>query len=290
VTATAPYRPPVLDGRRRRVTVLVVGVVPFAGTVLAIVRLWNRLVTWQDVALLLGMIGLCGIGLSAGYHRMTSHRSFRAHPAVRATLLALGAMAVEGGPITWASTHLKHHALADRDGDPHSPVEGLFHAHLGWMLDGAEVEPQRYGRWLLEDRMAIFFERTAGLWVLVGLAVPFALGGWSGLLWGGLVRVFLTHHITWSVNSICHTFGDRPFETQDRSHNQWLVGVLAFGDGWHNNHHAFPASAFHGLRWWQVDLSGYVIRALERLGLVSDVVRVEPDRIERLRAPRRRPA
>jgi stearoyl-CoA desaturase (delta-9 desaturase) len=147
---------------------------------------------------------------------------------------------------------------------------------MGWFLAGFQDDPQTYGTWLHKDPLVRFFQRTFWWWVALGFAIPFALGGWTGVLWGGWVRVFLSHHITFSVNSICHTFGRAPFETGDRSRNQWLVGLLAFGEGWHNNHHAFPRSAFHGLRWWQIDISGYLILALERLGLAWNVYRVAP--------------
>ncbi|MGZ3675908.1 MAG: acyl-CoA desaturase, partial [Ktedonobacterales bacterium] len=163
-------------------------------------------------------------------------------------------------------------------------LDGFFHAHLGWIFAETDADPRRYCRHLLRDRLVLFVSRTHLLWVVLAMAIPFAiggvLGGWAGaltgLLWGGLVRQFLTHHVTWSVNSICHTFGKRAFETNDASRNEWIVGLLALGEGWHNNHHAFPRSAFHGLRWWQFDLAGYVIRLLERLGLAHDVYRVTP--------------
>ena len=264
--------------------VLLIVVVPLLATGLAVRLLWQRAVQWTDLALLATMYILVAIGVTVGYHRMLTHRSFTPHPAVKFVLLVLGSMALEGDAITWTATHTKHHALADRPGDPHSPLDGFFHAHLGWIFAEPDADPKVYCRHLLRDRMVVFVSRTHLLWVALALAIPCAiggaLGGWlgalTGLLWGGLVRQFLTHHVTWSVNSICHTFGKRAFETNDASRNEWLVGLLAFGEGWHNNHHAFPRSAFHGLRWWQFDLAGYVIRLLERLGLAHDVYRVAP--------------
>ena len=256
--------------------VLVIVIVPFLGTILAIGLLWQQAVRWSDLALLVTLYTLNAFGLTIGYHRMLTHRSFRPHPAVKAILLVLGSMAVASPPIEFAATHIKHHAQSDREGDPHSPLEGLFHSHLGWLFKDRFADPQVYCRHLLKDAIVVFVNRSFLLWVGLSLAIPFALGGWTGLLWGGLVRIFLVHHFSFSVNSICHTFGKRDFETNDRSHNQWIVGVLAFGEGWHNNHHAFPRSAFHGLSWWQLDLSGYVIWTLERLGLVHDVYRVPP--------------
>ncbi len=256
--------------------VLVIVIVPFLGTVLAIGSLWQRAIQWPDLALLATMYTLTAFGLTIGYHRMLTHRSFRAHPVVKVILLVLGAMAVASPPIEFAAIHIKHHAQSDREGDPHSPLEGLFHAHLGWLFKDRFADPQVYCRHLLKDAIVVFVNRSFLLWVALSLGLPFAIGGWTGLLWGGLVRIFLVHHFSFSVNSICHTFGRREFETNDRSRNQWLVAVLAFGEGWHNNHHAFPRSAFHGLHWWQLDLSGYVIWTLERLGLAYDVYRVPP--------------
>jgi stearoyl-CoA desaturase (Delta-9 desaturase) len=263
---------------------LVVVVVPFLATLLAIWLLWDRAVHWSDLLLLVVMYTVVAFGVTVGYHRMLTHRSFVPHPAVKAVLLVLGSMALEGDALQWTATHTKHHALADREGDPHSPLEGFVHAHLGWIFAETDADPRRYCKHLLQDRLVLFVSRTHLLWVVLALAIPFTLGGllagWvgalTGLLWGGLVRQFLTHHVTWSVNSVCHMFGKRAFATNDRSRNEWVVGLLAFGEGWHNNHHAFPRSAFHGLRWWQVDVSGYLIWTLERLGLAHEVYRVTP--------------
>jgi stearoyl-CoA desaturase (delta-9 desaturase) len=257
-----------------RYVVLVFVVVPFLATLFAIWLLWQRAVHWSDLILLVGGYTLVILGVGMGFHRMLTHRSFRPHPVVKVLLLLLGSMALEGPALEWAATHLKHHAHADQEGDPHSPAEGLFHAHIGWVLRKFSNDPHIYCRSLTTDPIVRFMSRTFALWVVLSLVIPFAIGGWSGLLWGGLVRIFLVHHVTWSVNSICHTFGRRAFETRDRSRNEWIIGLLAFGEGWHNNHHAFPRSAFHGLHWWQLDLSGSLIWLLERLGLVQEVYRV----------------
>ncbi len=257
---------------------------PLVAVFVAAYLTWQRLTTWRDVAILAAMYLLTGLGITVGFHRMLTHRSFAAHPAVRFALLALGSMAGLSGPIRWASIHIQHHAHPDAEGDPHTPLKGLFHAHMGWFLAGFADDPQTYGSWLRDDAQARFFERTFWGWVALGFVIPYLLGGWTGALWGGWVRVFLSHHLTFSVNSICHTFGQIDFETGDRSRNQWLVGLLAFGEGWHNNHHAFPRSAFHGLRWWQIDLSGYLIAALERTGLAWDVHRVAPAALAARRA------
>ena len=260
----------------KKIVMLVVVVLPFLATLFAIKLLWQRAVNWTDIELLIAFNVIAGLGVTIGYHRMLTHRSFQPHPVVKFIFLAFGSMAVEGPGLQWAATHIKHHAHSDREGDPHSPVEGFWHAHLGWMFNINDADPNVYCRNLVRDPMVIFMSSTFILWVILSLAIPFAIGGWTGLLWGGLVRIFFTHHITWSVNSVCHTFGKREFETRDRSRNEWVVGLLGFGEGWHNNHHAFPRSAFHGLHWWQFDLSGYVIWTLERVGLVRDVYRVSP--------------
>jgi len=261
--------------------VFVTVVVPLLATVYAIWLLWNRAVNWSDITLLLIMYSLSAFGVTVGFHRMLTHRSFKPHPIIKFILLVLGSMALEGPTLEWAATHIKHHANSDREGDPHSPVEGFFHAHVGWIFNVEKADPNVYCRNLVKDSMIVFIDRTFFLWAALSILIPFAIGGWHGLIWGGLVRIFLAHHVTWSVNSVCHTFGRRDFETTDQSRNEWIVGLLAFGEGWHNNHHAFPRSAFHGLRWWQFDLSGYLIWTLERFRLVKDVYRVTPEMLQR---------
>ncbi|MBV9169712.1 MAG: acyl-CoA desaturase [Chloroflexi bacterium] len=264
---------------------LAVVLVPFVSAAIAVWQLWERYVSPRDLLLLLALYVPISLGVTAGFHRMLTHRSFRAHPAVRCVILILGSMAVEGAAIEWAANHLKHHALADKPGDPHSPLDGLMHAHLGWLFGNDHADPRVYGRFLLNDPIVLFVDRTFLVWVVLSLIIPLAAGGWTGLLWGGLVRIFLVHHVTWSVNSVCHTFGGRPFETTDRSRNQWLVGLLAMGEGWHNNHHAFPRSAIHGLGRWQFDGSAWLISALEFLHLASDVQRVVPRVLDRKAKP-----
>ncbi|MEM8532818.1 MAG: acyl-CoA desaturase [Chloroflexota bacterium] len=259
-----------------KIAVLTVVVVPFIATIYAITSLWQRYVTWSDIALMVVLYMITGLGITVGYHRLLTHRSFETHKPIKGAFLIMGAMALEGPPITWASTHIEHHAHSDQEGDPHSPLEGLWHSHLGWLF-GHAARPEKYGAWLTKDPVNVFVNKTWWVWVILTFVIPFLIGGWTGLLWGGLVRIFLTHHITWSVNSICHTFGNRPYKTRDVSRNNWIVGLLAFGEGWHNNHHAFPRSAFHGLRWWQIDVSAYIIRALEAVGLAWNVQRVKPE-------------
>ena len=259
-----------------KAVVLVAVVAPLIATVFAIYQLWNRAVNLSDLTLMAVMYSLIILGIGAGFHRMLTHRSFQPHPVIKFILLVLGSMSLEGPAIQWAATHIKHHGHSDREGDPHSPVEGFFHAHIGWMFKDRMADPKVYARHLLEDKMVMFVSNTFFFWVFLSLLIPFLIGGWSGLLWAGLVRIFLTHHVTWSVNSICHTFGKREFETKDMSRNEWVIGLLAFGEGWHNNHHAFPRSAFHGLHWWQFDLSGYLIWTLEKMGLAKNVYRIPP--------------
>lgn len=272
-----------VKGRLQKATVLIAVVVPFVATAYAGVQLWERALSWRDLFLLVGLYLPISLGVTAGFHRMLTHRSFRAHPVVRALLLVFGSMAVEGPAIGWAANHLKHHALADKEGDPHSPLDGFVHAHLGWLFTHDQADPAVYCRFLLKDPIIVFIDRTFLLWVVLSLALPFAIGGWTGLLWGGLVRVFFVHHITWSVNSVCHTFGRRSYATTDRSRNQWTVGLLGMGEGWHNNHHAFPRSAVHGLDRWQFDVSAWLISALERLRLATDVQRIAPEVLARKR-------
>jgi stearoyl-CoA desaturase (delta-9 desaturase) len=283
------------DSRVARYLMLAVVIGPFLATIYAVWRLWAIAVYWPDLVLFFGMYVLAGLGITIGYHRMLTHSGFESKPWVRAVFLAMGGIAVESGPLRWASTHLKHHAHSDKEGDPHSPLDGFVHAHLGWIIDGWDIEPEKHGAWMLKDPMVLFFERTFVYWVAIGLLIPFTLGGlWAmftgasfisgaltGLLWGGFVRIFITHHVTWSVNSICHVFGSRMFDTKDQSRNNFIVGLLAFGEGWHNNHHAFPNSAEHGMAWWQIDTSAYVIRLLEKLGLVWNVKRVTPEQLAR---------
>jgi len=252
-------------------------ILPAVAVVVAAVLTWKHLTTTRDLVLLAVMYLVTAVGLTVGFHRMLTHRGFEAQPAVRFVLLALGCMAGMSDPVSFAATHLRHHARSDRRGDPHSPADGMFHAHVGWFLMGFEADPQTYARWLLADPMVRFFRRTAWYWTAVGFAIPFAIGGWTALLWGGWVRYFLTIHVTFSINSICHRFGRVDFETGDNSRNEWVLGVVGLGEGWHNNHHAFPRSPFHGLRWWQIDIAGYIIAGLARLGLAHNLYRVSPD-------------
>ncbi|MDB5075557.1 MAG: acyl-CoA desaturase [Chloroflexi bacterium] len=276
--------------------IFVVG--PFLALTFGITQLWNREVNARDLVICGAFYVLSALGITIGFHRLVTHRSFVTFWPIRALFLVLGSLAVEGSAVYWVATHLEHHAKSDREGDPHSPREGFWHAHIGWMLGAYSAKPEVYARHLEQDRLVQIISRTFAVWVAVSLALPavldgwlsagspggFGTGFWHGFLWGGLVRVCLTHHITWSVNSICHTFGQRPFAaTRDTSRNNLLVGILAMGEGWHNNHHAFPSAAYHGFTWWQIDVSAYVIRLLKLLRLASKVQMPGLEAQERLR-------
>jgi len=265
---------------------LFVAIAPFVAFLYAIRQLWNHQVNGQDLILCGVLYALTATGITVGFHRLLTHRSFVTSSPLRFLFLLLGSMAVEGPVVYWVATHLEHHAHSDREGDPHSPSEGFWHAHIGWMIGPYEAKPDVYARHLKDDRLVQFMSRTFFGWVAFTLLVPtlldgwlslgnaggFGTGAWHGFLWGGLVRICLTHHVTWSVNSICHTFGQRPFSaTKDSSRNNFIVGLLAMGEGWHNNHHAFPSAAYHGFKWWQIDTSAYLIRLLKVLGLATKV-------------------
>lgn len=272
--------------RKPIMTLVVTG--PLVAAAYAIFALWNWMVGWQDLALLTTIYLLVGLGVTIGYHRLLTHGSLKARRPVKIILLILGTMSIQGRPISWAANHRLHHARSDRDGDPHSPnlnrrsILGFAHAHFGWLFQrGQAADEGRWARDLLNDPDVVFINRLTPLWFLAALIIPFAIGGWSGLLWGGLVRVFLTHHATWSVNSVCHVFGSRSFSSKDQSRNHWLVGLLALGEGGHNTHHASPRSARHGLRWWHFDLSWVLICALQELRLIRDVYTLDAQDLKR---------
>lgn len=282
-----------------RIANLVVTVVPVGLVGFAAWRAWGGALRWPDLVVLAVTYTLAGLGITVGFHRLFTHRSFKTSPLLRGLFGALGSAAVEGPLIEWVSNHRKHHQFSDQPGDPHSPhvdhgsgwsgaLKGLFHAHVGWIFNGdALADEQRYGKDLLADPVARFIDRMFLLWVFAGLAFPFALGyaltgtlagALTGLLWGGAVRLFLLHHATFSINSLCHFFGRRRFATDDESRNLVWLAVPTLGEAWHNNHHAFPTSARHGLRWWQLDPSAWLIAGMEHVGLVWDVIRISPQR------------
>jgi len=246
---------------------------PVFGTVAALALVALGRVAPVHVALFVGGFVLTGLGITVGYHRLLTHRSFETSPVLKAILLILGSMAAEGRPVDWVANHLKHHAHTEQDDDPHSPTHGFFHSHWGWLFTFNAVEVDRYAGNLRTDRVAQWVGKTFMVWAILGYAIPFLIAGWEGLIWGGLFRQFAVQNVTFAVNSVCHRWGSRAYPTNDQSTNNWVVGILGLGEGWHNNHHAFPGSAFHGLRWWQFDLSGQLIRWLEATGLAWNVKR-----------------
>ncbi len=289
---------PVMENLDRAITGLIT-VVPPLLLVLAGWQLWNRELHWRDIGILLVLYLATGLGVTVGFHRLLTHRSFKTSPWLRGVLAVLGTMSVEGPAISWVADHRKHHAYTDRLGDPHSPhvdhgggwrgaLRGLVHAHVGWLFDHTQRGArERFAPDLLADPVVSLVDRTFAIWSLLGLAIPFAAGwalggtldaGLEALLWGGAVRILLLHHVTYSINSLCHFFGSRRFQTDDHSRNLLWLAPLSFGEAWHNNHHAFPTSAFHGMTRAELDISGLVISGLERAGLVWEVQRIAPER------------
>ena len=270
-------------------------VVPFLALGVAGWQAWGSALRASDLLLFVVLYVATALGVTVGFHRHFTHRSFMTTRLVRVILAVLGSAAVEGPVISWVADHRKHHAFSDREGDPHSPhvghgagwrgtLRGLLHAHLGWLfVHDQRGKRSRYAPDLLADPAMRFVDRTFIVWVLAGLALPFALGfalggsltaGLTGLLWGGAVRLLVLHHVTFSINSLCHYFGRRRFATDDESRNLAWLALPSMGEAWHNNHHAFPTSAAHGMRIWEVDLSALVIRMLEATGLAWDVRRI----------------
>jgi len=290
--------------RAHRISNLVAVILPFVAFLSSIVLLWNKAIGWQELAIFAFMYAITGFGITIGYHRLFTHRAFETSRAMRTLLAICGSMAVEGSVITWVADHRKHHAFADEEGDPHSPhvdfedgfkgaLKGLWHAHVGWMLgdnNHGRASARRYAPDLLDDTPIRWVNRTFLFWVGMTLFIPFLLGfvlsgfslvgGLLALLWAGFVRIFLLHHMTWSINSVCHFFGRRRFETDDESRNVFWLALPSLGEAWHHNHHAFPTSAFHGLRPLErlADPSGLVISAMEKAKLVWNVVRVSPEK------------
>ncbi len=275
--------------QRRAIAVLTVG--PLLGVGLAIAALWGWGIGGVELGLFLAFYLFTGLGISVGYHRLFTHRSFEAPAAVRAVLAIAGSMAVQGSVIEWVATHRRHHAYADAYGDPHSPhlvdasgvrgtLRGLWHAHVGWFLTPDRTNQDRWAPDLQADPVLARVDRAFPALVTASFALPplvaLALTGsvWvalSAFLWASVVRIFLLHHVTWSINSICHFFGEQPFRTRDEATNNWPLSLLSFGESWHNNHHAFPTSARHGLLRGQVDVTYRVIRGLEWVRLARNV-------------------
>ncbi|MCP2169234.1 acyl-CoA desaturase [Goodfellowiella coeruleoviolacea] len=300
--------PPLFDGRRstaRQVGVYVFVLGPFLALLAAVPLAWGWGLSWLDVVLAVVFFHLSGLGVTIGYHRHFTHGSFKAKRWLRVGLAIAGSMAVQGSPITWVADHRRHHAFADRDGDPHSPwlfgtspwalAKGFWHAHMGWLFERDSTNKQRFAPDLLADRDIVAVDRQFPLWMAVTFLLPAVLGGllswsWWGALtaffWAGLVRVAVLHHVTWSTNSICHMIGERPFRSRDKAANFWPLALLSFGESWHNLHHADPTCARHGVQRGQLDTSARLIWIFERLGWAWNVRWPTPQRLARIAADR----
>jgi stearoyl-CoA desaturase (delta-9 desaturase) len=278
---------------------LFVVAVPFVAFVVAVVLLWNKLVDAGDLFIFFFMYCAAGLGVTIGFHRLLTHRAFQTHKPLQYFWAVLGQMAVQGPVIDWVADHRKHHAHTDQPGDPHSPhvdredgwrgaLHGLFHAHMGWLfMNHGQAQRSQYARDLTEDPGMRRINRSFHWIVLGGLAIPFLMGfaidgtlegALTGLFWGGPVRMFLQHHVTWSINSVCHFFGRRRFDVEDHSTNVFWLALPSFGESWHHNHHAFPRSAEHGLKWYELDVSAWIIKAMQKAGLAWNVTIIAPER------------
>jgi stearoyl-CoA desaturase (Delta-9 desaturase) len=304
--ASAPHRTETASAHHGEMTGIEKGanlgavIVPFAATIAAVVLFWNRLVSPADLAIAAVMYVLTAVGITVGFHRLLTHRSFQTSKPVEYAFAVLGSMAVQGPVVSWVADHRKHHAHTDEEGDPHSPhvghegsglrgmLAGLWHAHAGWLMSTqGRADWKRFASDLYEDQGMRAIGRGFVPLVLLSLALP-ALAGYlvsgtlagaaTGLLWGGLVRIFFVHHVTWSVNSVCHFFGSRRFDTDDHSTNVFWLALPSLGESWHHNHHAFPRSATHGLRRRELDPSAAIIVAMEKLGLAWNVIRISEER------------
>ena len=272
---------------------------PFIGFLVAAIFFWGTLFNGVQLAIFGFMYAITSIGITIGYHRLFTHSSFKTSRFMTAVFAAFGSMAIEGPVLQWVADHRRHHQCSDDEGDPHSPhlhsggileaLKGMWHSHMGWMINPRTKQSMRYVGDLRKDKLVRRMSKLFPLWVLISLALPALLGGlmtftWMGaflgFLWGGLVRICFVHHVTWSINSVCHIWGAQPFNTNDHSRNNLIMGVFALGEGWHNNHHAFQSSARHGLRWWQLDMSYIIIWFMSKVGLVYDVRVPTKERIE----------
>jgi stearoyl-CoA desaturase (delta-9 desaturase) len=273
-------------------------IIPFLGLIVAMGLLWYSNISLVEIGMLVSMYVLTIIGVEVGFHRYFSHHAFQTSKPVRILLAILGSMAAEGPVINWVSHHRRHHQYSDRADDPHTPyyrqgkrlklLDGLFYAHFNWLLDGSLTNSALYTKDLLRDPLIARINQLYLVWVILGLVLPAVLGGLltlsfigilKGFLWGGLVRIFFVHHMTWIVNSVCHVYGKRPFPIDDYSTNNIWLAIPTLGGSWHNNHHAFPNTAVNNLDWWQIDLSGWLIRGLETIGLVWSVKKPTPEMI-----------
>jgi len=301
-STAAPAEPaidPVPKRGAEQVALLIFIVVPFAALVAAMPFAWGRGLRLHDLVITAGLYVFTGLGITVGFHRFFTHGSFRAARPLVLLMAVAGSMAIEGPVLRWVADHRRHHAFSDRPGDPHSPwrygetvpalLRGLFHAHLGWLFDRENTNPRRYAPDLIQDRGLMLISRGFAPIVIFSLGLP-ALLGWlitgtgSGALttffWASLVRVALLHHVTWSINSICHAIGRRPFRSRDRSGNVWWLALLSFGESWHNLHHADPTCARHGVLPGQIDASARTIQIFEQLGWATQVRWPDPTRLD----------
>lgn len=302
--AAADHRAePMFDGKKSTTEtslVKVFAVVPLLALIAAIPIAWGWGLNWTDIALAASFYVVTGLGVTVGFHRYFTHRAFKAKRGLRVALAVAGSMAMQGPVIGWVADHRRHHAYADREGDPHSPwrfgtsatalAKGFWYAHMGWLFQRDRTNANRFAPDLLKDRAIRVVDRLFPLLTVATLLLPAVLGGlitlsWWGALtaffWASLVRVAALHHVTWSVNSICHMIGDRPFSSRDKSANFWPLAVLSFGESWHNSHHADPTGARHGVRRGQIDISARVIWLFEKLHWVSHVRWPKPERLAR---------
>ena len=310
--AAPPRSPkPLTADRKNRVEQLllyVIVIVPFLALAAAVAVAWGWGLSWVDAGLALAFYLISGLGVTVGFHRYFTHGGFQAKRWLRVAMAVAGSLAIEGGVIRWVADHRRHHAFSDKEGDPHSPwrygesapalLKGLWFAHIGWLFDIEHTNQQRFTPDLLADPDLVKVERAFNKLIVVSLLAPAVLGGlitwsWTGALsaffWASLVRVGLLHHVTWSINSICHAIGERPFAARDKSANFWPLAILSFGESWHNSHHADPSMARHGVLRGQIDISARLIAVFERLGWVWDVKWPPPERIaaRRVDAPER---
>jgi stearoyl-CoA desaturase (delta-9 desaturase) len=274
-------------------------VVPFLAVIASIVLLWGRGISLADGIISLVFYMISGLGITVGFHRYFTHGSFKANRALRVALALAGSLAIEGSVITWVADHRRHHAYSDKEGDPHSPwrygtslwalTKGNIYAHTGWLFQVEKTNQERFTPDLLQDKDLKRIDDSFFVIVAATLLVPAAIGGlvtwsWQGavtaFIWGGLVRVFVLHHVTWSINSICHTIGERPFRSRDKSANFWPLAIPSFGESWHNSHHADPTCARHGVLKGQIDISARVIQGFEKLGWATDVRWPDAGRLE----------
>ncbi|WP_189224347.1 acyl-CoA desaturase [Saccharothrix coeruleofusca] len=297
---------PLTDGQRsnaEQAGVYVFVIVPFLALLAAVPFAWGWGLGWVDVALFALFYCISGLGVTVGYHRYFTHGSFKANRALKVALAIAGSMALQGPVIDWVADHRRHHAFSDREGDPHSPwlfgsgpvalAKGFWHAHMGWLFERDKTNKQRFAPDLLADKDLVKVDKLFPLWTAASLLLPALIGGlatlsWWGaftaFFWAGFVRVAFLHHVTWSVNSICHMIGDRPFAARDKSANFWPLAILSFGESWHNLHHADPTCARHGVKRGQIDISARMIWAFEKFGWATNVRWPNQQRLTRISA------